>query len=130
MLLAPETTFGLSHRLGRSLDCHPGTDRFLRDAVFVLHPRRVDLLHHERDRRLHPAPQAARRCRPYRMCGYPYTLWLFVAVSIWFMVNACVTEPLPSLMAFVIVAAGVLAYRLRGAGAGTGNSAGRGPALK
>ncbi|HEV3201870.1 MAG TPA: amino acid permease [Bryobacteraceae bacterium] len=49
--------------------------------------------------------------RPYRMWGYPYTLWLFVAVSIWFMLNACVTQPLPSLMAFVIVATGVPAYR-------------------
>jgi len=48
--------------------------------------------------------------RPYRMWGYPYTLWLFVAVSIWFMVNALVTQPRPSLMAFAMVAAGVLAY--------------------
>jgi APA family basic amino acid/polyamine antiporter len=68
--------------------------------------------------------------RPYRMWGYPYTLWLFVAVSIWFMVNASVTEPLPSLMALVIVATGVLAYRLRGARTGTGGSAWRGPAIK
>jgi len=52
-------------------------------------------------------PDAA---RPYRMWGYPYTLWLFVAVSIWFMVNALVTQLRPSLMAFVIVATGVLAY--------------------
>ena len=48
--------------------------------------------------------------RPYRMWGYPYTLWLFVAVSIWFMVNAFVTQPVPSLMACVIAATGVLAY--------------------
>ena len=26
--------------------------------------------------------------RPYRMWGYPYTLWLFVAVSVWFMADA------------------------------------------
>ena len=52
-------------------------------------------------------PHAA---RPYRMWGYPYTLWLFVAVSVWFMVNALVTQPLPSTMAFVIVASGVAAY--------------------
>ena len=50
--------------------------------------------------------------RPYRMWGYPYTLWLFVAVSVWFMADALVTQTLPSLMAFVIVAAGVVAYRL------------------
>lgn len=51
--------------------------------------------------------------RPYRMWGYPYTLWLFVAASIWFMLDALVTQPLPSLMAFVIVASGIVAYRLR-----------------
>jgi len=50
--------------------------------------------------------------RPYRMWGYPYTLWLFVAVSVWFMADALVTEALPSLMAFVIVATGVVAYRM------------------
>ena len=50
--------------------------------------------------------------RPYRMWGYPYTLWLFVAVSVWFMADALVTETRPSLMAFVIVAAGVVAYRM------------------
>jgi APA family basic amino acid/polyamine antiporter len=48
--------------------------------------------------------------RPYRMWGYPWTLRLFVAISIWFIVNACVTQPRPSLMALIIVAAGVLAY--------------------
>ena len=50
--------------------------------------------------------------RPYRMWGYPYTLWLFVAVSIWFMADALVTQTRPSLMAFVIVAAGGAAYRM------------------
>jgi APA family basic amino acid/polyamine antiporter len=51
--------------------------------------------------------------RPYRMWGYPYTLWLFVAVSVWFMADALVTETRPSLMALVIVAAGAVAYRMR-----------------
>jgi APA family basic amino acid/polyamine antiporter len=50
--------------------------------------------------------------RPYRMWGYPWTLWLFVAVSVWFMVNAFVTQPLPSAMAFLIVSTGSLAYWL------------------
>lgn len=50
--------------------------------------------------------------RPYRMWGYPATLWLFVAVSVWFMMNAFVTQPLPSLMALAIVASGVLAYQI------------------
>lgn len=48
--------------------------------------------------------------RPYRMWGYPATLWLFVAVSVWFMVDAFVTQPGPSFMAFVIVSTGILAY--------------------
>lgn len=52
-------------------------------------------------------PNAA---RPYRMWGYPATLVLFVAISIWFIVNAFVTQPGPSYMAFVIVATGILAY--------------------
>lgn len=52
-------------------------------------------------------PQAA---RPYRMWGYPYTLWAFVVVSVWFIANALATQPGPSLMTLVIVASGVVAY--------------------
>jgi APA family basic amino acid/polyamine antiporter len=48
--------------------------------------------------------------RPYHMWAYPWTLWLFIAVSIWFMADAVVTQPLPSAMALVIVATGALAY--------------------
>jgi basic amino acid/polyamine antiporter, APA family len=48
--------------------------------------------------------------RPYRMWGYPVTLWIFVAVSLWYMVNALITEPAPSLMALLIVAVGLAAY--------------------
>ena len=50
--------------------------------------------------------------RPYRMWGYPYTLWLFVAVSVWFMADALVTQTLPSMMAILIVATGVVAFRI------------------
>lgn len=50
--------------------------------------------------------------RPYRMWGYPWTLLIFVVVSVWFMVNAFATQRMPSLLAFVIVAAGMVAYRL------------------
>lgn len=50
--------------------------------------------------------------RPYRMWGYPWTLWIFVAVSVWFMVNSLVTETVPSLLALGIVAAGIAAYYL------------------
>jgi len=55
----------------------------------------------------HKLPHAA---RPYKMWGYPYTLWLFVAASAWFIVVSFLGQPWPSLMAFVIVATGVLAY--------------------
>ena len=48
--------------------------------------------------------------RPYRMWGYPYTLWLFVVVSVWFIVNAFITQPGPSLLALVIIATGIAAY--------------------
>ena len=50
--------------------------------------------------------------RPYRMWAYPYTLWFFVAASIWFIADALVTQTKPSLMAFVIIAAGLVAYRI------------------
>jgi APA family basic amino acid/polyamine antiporter len=50
--------------------------------------------------------------RPYKMWAYPYTLWLFVAVSVWFMADALVTQTGPSLMALVIVAVGLVAYRM------------------
>jgi len=50
--------------------------------------------------------------RPYRMWGYPWTLYVFVAVSVWFMVNALVTQPGPSFMTLSIVGSGVVAYWL------------------
>jgi APA family basic amino acid/polyamine antiporter len=52
-------------------------------------------------------PDAA---RPYRMWAYPWTLWLFVAVSVWFMADAVVTQPQPSAMALVIVVTGAMTY--------------------
>ncbi len=50
--------------------------------------------------------------RPYRMWGYPFTLWAFIVVSVWFIGNALLTQPRPSLMAFAIIAAGAAAYPL------------------
>ena len=52
------------------------------------------------------------RPRPYRMWGYPYTLWLFILVSVWFIANALCTQLVPSLMALVIILTGVPAYLL------------------
>jgi APA family basic amino acid/polyamine antiporter len=50
--------------------------------------------------------------RPYRMLGYPVTLWLFIAVSIWFLVDALVNQPQISLIALALAAAGIPAYFL------------------
>jgi APA family basic amino acid/polyamine antiporter len=48
--------------------------------------------------------------RPYKMWGYPTTLWLFVIVSIWFMVDAFINQPKTSLVAMALTAAGVPLY--------------------
>jgi len=50
--------------------------------------------------------------RPYRMWGYPFTLWVFMLVSVWFVVNALITQPGPSLAALGIVATGIPMYRI------------------
>jgi basic amino acid/polyamine antiporter, APA family len=52
-------------------------------------------------------PHAA---RPYKMWGYPYTMWIFVGVSVWFLVNEFWAQAWPSFMAFVIIASGVVAF--------------------
>jgi APA family basic amino acid/polyamine antiporter len=52
------------------------------------------------------------RLRPYKMWGYPFTLWLFVLVSVWFVANAFATQPVPSLMAVLIMATGIPMYFL------------------
>ena len=54
-------------------------------------------------------PDAA---RPYRMWGYPVTLWLFLAVSAWFLVDALVNQTQVSLIALALAAAGIPAYFL------------------
>jgi basic amino acid/polyamine antiporter, APA family len=50
--------------------------------------------------------------RPYKLWGYPYTLWAFVTVSVWFIVNSLVTQPGPSFMALAMIGAGGAAYRI------------------
>jgi APA family basic amino acid/polyamine antiporter len=57
--------------------------------------------------------------RPYRMWGYPFTLWAFVIVSVWFMVDALVNQFTTSLAALAITAAGVPFYFLLRAKGGT-----------
>ena len=48
--------------------------------------------------------------RPYRMWGYPWTISLFLATSLWFIGDAIVGQPGPSLAAFLITSAGVPFY--------------------
>jgi APA family basic amino acid/polyamine antiporter len=48
--------------------------------------------------------------RPYRMWGYPATLWMFLAVSIWFMADALVTQTFTSLIALGVAATGIPFY--------------------
>ncbi|MEO8131336.1 MAG: amino acid permease [Bryobacteraceae bacterium] len=50
--------------------------------------------------------------RPYKMWGYPFTLIAFLIVSVWFMADALITQPKPSLMAIAIAAAGVPFYMI------------------
>jgi APA family basic amino acid/polyamine antiporter len=50
--------------------------------------------------------------RPYRMWGYPTTLWLFVLVSVWFLGDTLIGQPKPSIMALLITAAGIPFYFL------------------
>jgi basic amino acid/polyamine antiporter, APA family len=48
--------------------------------------------------------------RPYRMWGYPITLWLFIIVSVWFMIDALLNQPKISLIALAITVAGIPFY--------------------
>lgn len=48
--------------------------------------------------------------RPYKMLGYPFTLWAFVIVSVWFMVDALLNQPKISGIALGIAAAGIPFY--------------------
>jgi APA family basic amino acid/polyamine antiporter len=57
--------------------------------------------------------------RPYRMWGYPTTMWLFVIVSVWFMADALINQLKTSLIALAIAAVGFpLYYVWRGTAAG------------
>lgn len=52
------------------------------------------------------------RPRPYRMWGYPVTPLLFTAVAAWFVANTWIAQPVPSTVAFLIIASGIPAYYL------------------
>jgi basic amino acid/polyamine antiporter, APA family len=48
--------------------------------------------------------------RPYRMWGYPFTLWSFLIVSVWFLIDALVNQPKVSSIALLLGAAGIPFY--------------------
>jgi APA family basic amino acid/polyamine antiporter len=48
--------------------------------------------------------------RPYKMWGYPITPVFFVAVATFFIVNAAVNRPAPSLASLGLIATGVPVY--------------------
>jgi len=48
--------------------------------------------------------------RPYKMWGYPYTMWAFLLVSAWYLGDSLVSQPTPSLMAFAVCAAAIPFY--------------------
>jgi APA family basic amino acid/polyamine antiporter len=60
--------------------------------------------------------------RPYRMWGYPFTAILFLAVTLWFLVNTLISRPVPALAGLGLILAGVPVYFLW-------HRAERGPAL-
>lgn len=48
--------------------------------------------------------------RPYRMWGYPYTAVVFLAVTLWFLINTAVNHPVPALASLGFIVAGVPVY--------------------
>ena len=50
--------------------------------------------------------------RPYRMWGYPVTPALFLAITVWFLVNMLKTRPVPSLAGVLLIATGIPVYFL------------------
>ena len=48
--------------------------------------------------------------RPYRAAGYPIVPAVFVAAVVWFVVNALVSDPIPTIATLSIVAAGIPVY--------------------
>lgn len=50
--------------------------------------------------------------RPYRMWGYPVTPLLFAAVTLWFLIDNLVLNPIPSVSGLIVVASGVPIYLL------------------
>jgi len=48
--------------------------------------------------------------RPYRMWGYPVTPYLFLAITVWFLINMLLTRPVPSLAGLLLIGSGIPVY--------------------
>ena len=48
--------------------------------------------------------------RPYRVSGYPVVPAVFVAAVVWFVANALVADPLPTVATFALILVGVPIY--------------------
>jgi len=48
--------------------------------------------------------------RPYRMWGYPVTPLIFLAITLWFLINMLVTRPGSSFASLGLILTGVPAY--------------------
>ena len=63
-------------------------------AIFRLRLRRPDL------------------ARPYRVAGYPIVPAVFIAAVVWFVLNALVTDPIPTAATFALILAGLPVYAI------------------
>jgi APA family basic amino acid/polyamine antiporter len=50
--------------------------------------------------------------RPYRVVGYPIVPTIFVTSVVWFVVNALVNDPGPTMITFALIFAGAPVYFL------------------
>ena len=50
--------------------------------------------------------------RPYRVIGYPVVPAIFIAAVVWFVVNALVNDPWPTLITFALILAGLPVYTI------------------
>jgi len=48
--------------------------------------------------------------RPFRMWGYPVTPLVFAGVTVWFLINSLITNPIPSVSGAVVLICGIPVY--------------------
>jgi amino acid transporter len=48
--------------------------------------------------------------RPYRTAGYPFVPAIFVIAVVWFVVNALVNDPIPTIVTIALIAIGIPIY--------------------